>query len=224
MILCKVRTSISADCSCLAVTRPPYPSEIPSSRCSEFGEINTKQHGYEECWGALVTSIKGRSRSWKVQAIAFITWGHAVGEGLGLLLNPGAWVMFCSSQQFRGTAQAFQTAGWKWAGADSNIINQYLGGMACHRSGRLGKNRSPQDKPWLAGESALFVAYSLTAHGKNTHLQHSCSIYLISKNLSSKEVLKARVWLINVDFSSFLKPWMEAVTTEFSDSTNSNLI
>lgn len=45
-----------------------------------------------------------------------------------------------------------------------------------------------------------------------------------SLNLSSKEVSKGKVWLINLNFSSFLKPGMEAVTTEFSDPTNSNLI
>ena len=36
--------------------------------------------------------------------------------------------------------------------------------------GRPGKNRNPKDKPWIAGEPATCVAYSLIAHGKNTHL------------------------------------------------------
>lgn len=70
--------------------------------------------------------------------------------------------------------------------------------MACHCSGRLGKNKSPQEKPWLAGESASFVACSLFACGK----KHISPAFLLRslKFQESIHKLKAKIWLINVDF------------------------
>lgn len=92
----------------------PVPGKYLFEVFKTVGGTNTKQHRYYRCWswGTPVISMKGKRRKLKCPSdcIRHIKVCRER-ENLGPLLNPGAWVVSCTSWQFSRTAQASQAAG-----------------------------------------------------------------------------------------------------------------